>query len=62
MAILSACGDVAGGADDGLDVDAVGDDELEQAMREDVAGVGDRDGADAGDLARLAGADLAVEE
>ncbi len=53
---------MAGVADDGLDVDAVGDDELEQAVGEDLFGVRDRDGADAGDLADLTGFGAAAEQ
>ncbi|MFO7590407.1 MAG: hypothetical protein R6X23_05845 [Acidimicrobiia bacterium] len=57
---LQGCGDVAGGGHDGLDVDAVGDDELEEPVGEDLAGVGDGDGPDAGDLAGLAGCGVAA--
>jgi hypothetical protein len=46
--------DVAGVAEDGLDVDAVGDDELQEPVAEDLACVVDGDRPDAGDLARLA--------
>jgi hypothetical protein len=46
-------GNVAGLGDDGLDVDAVGDDQLQEPAAEDLAGVLDRDGTDAGDLAHL---------
>ncbi len=60
---LERFGDVAGSRHDGLDVDAVGDHELEQPVGEDLAGVGDGDGPDAGDLADLlAGGGLVVEQ
>jgi hypothetical protein len=55
-------GDVAGRAHDGLHVDTVGDDELEQAVREDLPGVGDGDRPDAGNLTGLTRPGTTVEE
>jgi hypothetical protein len=48
-------GNVAGLGDDGLDVDTVGDDQLQEPVGQDRAGVLDRDRPDAGDLADLTG-------
>jgi hypothetical protein len=59
---LQRFGDVAGVAHHGLDVDAVGDHQLEEPVAQDFPSVSDGDRADARDLAHLAGSGLAIEE
>src|SRR4051794_25649820 len=52
-------GDVAGRAGDGEDVDAVVYDDVEEVLAHELAGPVDVDRSDAGDLAGLAGGDVA---
>ena len=59
---LEGFGDVARPGDDRPDVFGVVEHELQQAVGEHLSGVADGDGADTGDLADLAGFDLAGEE